>query len=112
MIAGMLMEFRAGAMRALILGGIASSVLYVFIDLIGASNYPYYDYGAQAISEMSAIGAPTARLLAPLYQAWSGLFVAFAVGALLASVLDPRFAGRPPSCLRCPWSDRVLPLSR
>lgn len=66
--------------RALLLCGAASSVLYAIIDVIGAASYPGYDYSAQAISEMSAVGAPTASLLAPLYALWSILFLAFTPG--------------------------------
>jgi len=66
--------------RALLMCGAASSVLYVIIDVIGAVSYPGYDYSAQAISEMSAIGAPTAGILAPWYALWSILFLAFTLG--------------------------------
>jgi len=66
--------------RALLLCGVASSVLYPIIDLIGAAHYPGYDCSAQAISEMSAIGASTAAFLAPWYALWSMLFLAFTLG--------------------------------
>jgi hypothetical protein len=66
--------------RGLLLCGAASSILYPIIDLIGAVNYPGYDYSAQAISEMSATGAPTASLLVPWYSLWSILFLAFTLG--------------------------------
>jgi hypothetical protein len=66
--------------RSLLLCGLLSSVLYVAIDFVGALSYPGYDYSAQAISEMSAIGAPTTDLLAPLYRVWSLLFLAFTAG--------------------------------
>ena len=64
--------------------GALASVIYVIIDLIGAASYPGYKHAAQAISEMSAVGAPTADLLAPYYHGFSILFVAFAVGVYLA----------------------------
>jgi hypothetical protein len=64
-------------MRAFVLCGLCSSILYLAIDIGGALRFPGYDYAAQAISEMSAIGAPTADLLAPFYRAWSLLFLAF-----------------------------------
>ena len=53
--------------RGLLLCGLLSSVLYVIIDVIGAVNYLGYDYSAQAISEMSAVGAPTAILLSKAF---------------------------------------------
>lgn len=67
-------------LRALILCGLLASVLYLLIDIGGALSYPGYDYSAQAISEMSAIGAPMADRLAPYYRAWSLLFLAFTAG--------------------------------
>ena len=69
--------------RGLLLCGLLSSVLYPVVDIIGAMNYPGYNYSAQAISEMSAIGAPTAGFLAPFYRTWSLLFVAFTAGVWL-----------------------------
>lgn len=76
-------------LRILLLCGVLSSVLYVVIDVIGALNYPGYDYSAQAISEMSAIGAPTGDLLAPLYRTWSILFLAFTLGVWLVGGTRP-----------------------
>lgn len=75
----------AVGMRLLLACGIAASLLYVVTDVIGAMSYPGYRYTAQAISEMSAIGAPTAELLAPFYTTFSVLFVAFAAGVWFAA---------------------------
>lgn len=72
-------------MRLLLACGIAAPLLYVVTDLLGALSYPGYRYAAQAISELSAIGAPTVELLAPLYITFSVLFVAFAAGAWFAA---------------------------
>ena len=69
----------------LLLCGAAASLVYVSSDLVGALSYPGYDYASQAISEMSAIGAPTTELLAPFYTAFSVLFAAFAAGVWLAA---------------------------
>jgi len=69
----------------LLLCGAAASLVYVSSDVIGALSYPGYDYSSQAISEMSAIGAPTAELLAPFYTGFSVLFAAFAAGIWLAA---------------------------
>lgn len=65
--------------------GIFSSLLYVVADVIGALNYPGYDYAGQAISEMSAIGAPTQELLAPFYLLYSILFALFAAGVWISA---------------------------
>lgn len=75
--------------RTLLLSGVLSSVTYVASDVVGALSYPGYDYAAQAISEMSAIGAPTPPLLGPLYRLFSILFVAFAVGVWLTGRSRP-----------------------
>jgi hypothetical protein len=75
----------ARTVRPLLLCGAAASLVYVSSDVVGALNYPGYDYASQAISEMSAIGAPTTELLAPFYTAFSVLFAAFAAGVWLAA---------------------------
>jgi len=71
--------------RPLLLCGPAASLVYLSSDVIGALSYPGFNYASQAISEMSAIGAPTAEMLAPFYTAFSILFAAFAGGIWLAA---------------------------
>jgi hypothetical protein len=75
---------RSKLLQALLACGAMSSIIYVVSDVVGALSYPNYNYAAQAISEMSAIGAPTTELLAPDYRVFSILFVAFAAGTWLA----------------------------
>ena len=75
----------SAGIRLLLACGIAAPLLYVVTDVIGALSYPGYRYGAQAISEMSAIGAPTAELFAPFYAAFSVLSLAFAAGVWFAA---------------------------
>lgn len=70
--------------RALLACGLLSSLLYLLTDIVGALSYPDYDYFGQAISEMSAIGAPTADLMAPFYTLYSVLFALFGAGVWLA----------------------------
>lgn len=70
--------------RGLLVCGLLSSLLYIATDILGAVSYPDYDYFGQAISEMSAIGAPTADLLAPFYMLYSILFALFGAGVWLA----------------------------
>lgn len=48
-------------------------------------SWPGYDYKSQAISELSAIGAPTADLLAPFQTLYSVLLVAFGGGVWIAA---------------------------
>jgi len=72
--------------ETLLIGGLLSSLSYVVFDLAAAARYPGYSLVNQAISELSAIGAPPAsanlwRWLGPIYGI---LFVAFAIGVLRA----------------------------
>lgn len=77
-------------LQVLLTCGAASSAVYVTSDVVGALSYPNYNYAAQAISEMSATGAPTVSLLAPFYRTFSTLFVLFAAGVWLAGSRDSR----------------------
>ena len=84
------MNISQPARRALLSCGLMSSLLYLATDIVGAVNYPHYDYTGQAISEMSAIGAPTAELLAPFQTLYSILFALFAGGVWFAADKYPR----------------------
>jgi hypothetical protein len=42
-----------------------------------------YSFASQAISELTAIGAPTRQLLAPLYPIYSLLMITFGLGVLI-----------------------------
>ena len=71
--------------------GLLSSIVYVTIDLLSASRYPGYSLVHQAISELSAIGAPTASaqlwsLMGPTYGV---LFIAFAIAIIHAGRDNP-----------------------
>ena len=66
--------------KALLACGLLSSMLYVATDLLGALRWDGYSIAAQAISELTAVGAPTARLLEPFYVAYALLFTAFGLG--------------------------------
>lgn len=65
--------------------GLASTLLYVAMDVIGALAWPGYDPRSQAISEFSAIGAPTADLLAPLQTLYDCLLALFGAGVWIAA---------------------------
>jgi hypothetical protein len=54
-------------------------------DILAAMLYPGYSYTGQAISELSAIGAPTKSLLAVTGTIYLVLEFAFAVGIWLAA---------------------------
>ena len=77
------------AVQILLACGAASSLLYLVTDIVGALSYPGYDYVGQAISEMSAIGAPTADLMAPLTTLYSILFALFGAGVWIAAGTRP-----------------------
>ena len=70
--------------RIFFVAGVLSSLTYVAIDLLSAARYPGYDLAHQAISELSAIGAPESslslwRLLGPTYGL---LFLVFTVAVI------------------------------
>ena len=72
--------------ETLLISGLLSSLAYVAFDLTAAARYPGYSLVNQAISELSAIGAPPAsadlwRWLGPIYGI---LFAAFTIGVLRA----------------------------
>lgn len=72
------------AQKALYAAGLLSSIVYIGFDLTAAALYPGYSLANQAISELSAIGAPTAAFWAWMGPAYAVLFVAFAIGVLRA----------------------------
>lgn len=67
--------------KALLVCGVVSSLLYVGADLLAAALYPgYHSFTSQAISELTAVGAPTKGLVEPLLIAYDILVIAFGVG--------------------------------
>lgn len=66
--------------RALLVCGIAGAALYPLADILAASRYPGFSYRDQAVSELFAIGAPTAALVVPLFTASSTLLLLFSIG--------------------------------
>ena len=72
--------------RVLLVCGIASSALYVGADLLAAVRYPdYHSFTSQAISELTAINAPSRRMIEPLLIAYDLLIIAFGVGVWISS---------------------------
>lgn len=66
--------------KVLLLCGIVASLLYVITDMVAGSLYRGYSFTSQAISELSAIGAPTAPLIVPLILVYEALVIAFGLG--------------------------------
>jgi hypothetical protein len=54
----------------LLICGILSSLLYVGTDILAGTLWEGYSFTSQAVSELSAIGAPTRPLVVPLYLAY------------------------------------------
>lgn len=71
--------------NCMLICGIAAALLYVTTDLIASSLYPGFSIKAQAVSELFAIGAPTTRLVVPLFTLSSALLLFFAVGVALSA---------------------------
>ncbi len=68
--------------KLLLICGILSSLLWVGADIGASLLYEDYSYTAQAISELSAIGAPTKSLLSITGVIYEGLLLAFGYGVL------------------------------
>src|SRR5574341_2440544 len=66
--------------KVLLVCGILSSLLYVATDILGAMRWEGYSCASQAVSELSAIGAPSRPLVVPLFLTYSVLVIAFGFG--------------------------------
>jgi hypothetical protein len=67
--------------KVLLACGIAYSLLYAVInDVVAAALYDGYSRTSQAISELSATGAPTRTLLTALVPLFTALMIAFGIG--------------------------------
>jgi hypothetical protein len=72
---------RANLVRALLACGVGYSLLYVVDnDVLAASRYEGYSRRSQAVSELSAKGAPTRRFLAAMLPLSAALMTAFGIG--------------------------------
>ncbi len=67
-------------MKLLLACGILSPAIYIGADLLAARLYPGFSYTDQAVSELFAIGAPTAGLVVTLFTVSSALLLPFAAG--------------------------------
>jgi hypothetical protein len=71
--------------RLLLVSGIISSILYIGIDILATNLYPGYNFAAQAVSELFAIGAPTSSVVVVGFTLSSVCLLAFAVGVWLTA---------------------------
>src|SRR5262245_45492089 len=67
-----------------ILCGVFSSLLYAATDVAAAIRYEGYSYAHQAVSELSAIDAPTRPFVVSLFTVYNILVIAFAAGIATA----------------------------
>lgn len=68
--------------RAMLGAGILALGIYLTADVVGGHRYPGYGFTSHTISELAAVGAPTASLVGPLFMMYPVLELAFAVGVL------------------------------
>ena len=72
---------RTNLARALLACGVGYSLLYVVEnDVIAAGRYEVYSRRSQAVSELSAKGAPTRRFLVAMLPLSAALMTAFGIG--------------------------------
>jgi hypothetical membrane protein len=76
--------------RVLLACGVASTALYALADLLGGLSYPGYDFSSQAISELTAIGAPSRPLVVGLLFLYNVLVLLFGLGVLREAIAGPR----------------------
>lgn len=76
------------ALSSLLACGILASILKVATDWVAGRRWRGYDFVAQSISHLSAIGSPTRSLVLPLDLLYDVLMVAFAVGIWSLAVED------------------------
>jgi hypothetical protein len=67
-------------LKVLLICGIVSSLLYVSMDIVAGLLTEGYSFTSQAISELSAIGAPATPMWIPLGFVYAALLIAFGVG--------------------------------
>jgi hypothetical membrane protein len=71
--------------KALLICGVFAPLIWMAADVAASMQYPGYSYTDQAISELSAIGAPTVGVLSVTGSIYLILAVLFAVGVVLAA---------------------------
>ena len=68
--------------RALLYGGVVSSLLYVALNIVTVMLYEGYSAASQTVSELSAIDAPTRPLWVAVATVYSVLVAAFGWGVV------------------------------
>ena len=75
---------RSRMLKALLICGLLSSLLYVAMNAFIPMLYPGYNIASFTVSELSAIGAPTRALWVALGTIWGLLLAAFGWGILIS----------------------------
>jgi hypothetical protein len=65
--------------------GLVAPLVYIATDTLAGTLYHGYSFTAQAVSELFAIGAPTSRLVVPLFTVHSLLLLPFALGIWMSA---------------------------
>lgn len=71
--------------KSLLLCGVLSSVFYIALNIVVSMQYEGYNAASQAVSELSAIGAPTKSLWTTLIIIYSFLVFAFGWGVWVSA---------------------------
>jgi hypothetical protein len=66
--------------NTLLLSGLVASLLYIITDILAGNFYPGYNFNSQAVSELFAIGAPTAMFVVILFSICSILYLCLSLG--------------------------------
>jgi hypothetical membrane protein len=69
--------------RYLLLAGLLGPVVHLLTTVLGGAIRPGYSHLAEAISELTAAGAPNKALLDPLYALYDLLALLFGIGVFL-----------------------------
>jgi len=77
--------FLNNSKKLLLLCGVLAALLYIVTDILLAMSWEGYSYNSQAISELSAINAPTRPLWILMSLVFNPLVIAFGVGVWLAA---------------------------
>jgi hypothetical protein len=90
-MSGPLLPFGQATMRdAWLVCGIASSVLYLVMNVLVPTQWPEYSWASQTVSELSAVGAPTRPLWVAMAMFYTVLVTAFGWGVRMAAGEDRR----------------------
>ena len=90
-VAAPLLPFRPATMRdTWLVCGIASSVLYVIMNIVVAGQWAAYNSVSQTVSELSAVDAPTRPLWVAMAMIYTLLVTAFGWGVRMAAGDDRR----------------------